>query len=70
MDKIIAQCIVDIPAQRQDKAEILHALILQLFKDVQLSVQYKMPTYHLNKNFFAWGIKKIICLFTLVQRNG
>lgn len=58
MDKKLTQYIADMPEQRREKAKILHALVRQLFPDVQLSMQYKMPTYHLNDNFFAWGNKK------------
>ena len=58
MDKNIAQYILDMPEQRREKAKTLHSLVLQLFPDVQLSMQYKMPTYRLNDNFFAWGNKK------------
>ncbi|WP_455219991.1 iron chaperone [Kaarinaea lacus] len=57
-DKIITQYIADMPEQRREKAARLHSLVLQLFPEVQLSMQYKMPTYHLNDNFFAWGNKK------------
>jgi len=57
-DSIIIQYIADMPKQRREKARTLHALILKLYPAVQLNMQYKMPTYQLNDNFFAWGNKK------------
>jgi len=57
-DSIVTRYIADMPERRREKAKTLHALVLQLYQAVQLSMQYKMPTYHLNDNFFAWGNKK------------
>ena len=58
MENKVTQYIAAMPEKRREKARILHELILQLFPDVQLSMQYKMPTYHIKDNFFAWGNKK------------
>ena len=58
MDNVVKKYIAEMPEQRREKAITLHKLVLELYPAVQLSMQYKMPTYHLNDNFFAWGNKK------------
>jgi len=58
MDRTVANYIKAMPENRQEKARALHELIAQMFPEARLSMQYKMPTYHLRDNFIAWGNKK------------
>ncbi|WP_455220258.1 DUF1801 domain-containing protein [Kaarinaea lacus] len=58
MDKSVAQYIKSMPENRLEKARALHELIVQLFPEARLSMQYKMPTYHWRDNFIAWSNKK------------
>ncbi|MDH4095647.1 MAG: DUF1801 domain-containing protein, partial [Betaproteobacteria bacterium] len=36
----------------------LHGLILSLFPQAAISMQYRMPTYRLGENFVAWASQK------------
>jgi uncharacterized protein YdhG (YjbR/CyaY superfamily) len=56
--KIINSYIADLPQPRRERAEALHRLVLQMFPLAEVSMHYKMPTYHWRGNFLAWGSKK------------
>ncbi|WP_455206490.1 DUF1801 domain-containing protein [Kaarinaea lacus] len=58
MEKKVAEYIENLPDSRRDKARALHELIMQLFPNARIDMQYRMPTYHWRNNFLAWGNKK------------
>ncbi|MDH4096618.1 MAG: DUF1801 domain-containing protein, partial [Betaproteobacteria bacterium] len=54
----IARYVALVPEARRERALTLHGLILSLFPQAAISMQYRMPTYRLGENFVAWASQK------------
>jgi uncharacterized protein YdhG (YjbR/CyaY superfamily) len=44
-----------VPEARRERALALHGLILSLFPQAAVSLEYRMPTYRLAANYIAWA---------------
>lgn len=51
----IVRYLARVPAARRERALALHGLILSLFPQAVVSMEYRIPTYRLGANFVAWG---------------
>ncbi len=51
----IGRYLARVPQARRERALALHGLILSLFPQAVVSMQYRMPTYRLGENFIAWA---------------
>jgi uncharacterized protein YdhG (YjbR/CyaY superfamily) len=51
----IGRYIARVPEARRERALALHGLILALFPQVAVSLDYRMPTYRLGTHYIAWG---------------
>lgn len=51
----IGRYLARVPQARRERALALHGLILSLFPQAAVSMQYRMPTYRLGAHFIAWA---------------
>jgi hypothetical protein len=56
--KLIDDYIAKLPEARAERGRLLHALVLKLFPDAVVSLDYRMPTYRMGEHFFAWASQK------------
>lgn len=54
----IGDYITKLPDARAARGRALHALVLKLFPKAAVSLDYRMPTYRVGENFFAWASRK------------
>ena len=65
MNKEVKKYISEIPAGRKDRFDILHSLILALYPDASVDMQYRMPTYRKGDGWVALANQKnYISLYT------
>jgi hypothetical protein len=50
--------LAQLPEARAARGRLLHALVLTLFPKVQVSFDYRMPTYRLGEHYLAWASQK------------
>ena len=61
----IKQYFSKVPESRRRRLELLHELIIQLFPDIVVNMQYKMPTYRVGDGWVAVANQKnYISLYT------
>jgi len=61
----IGRYIARVPAARRERALALHGLILSLFPQATVSLEYRMPTFRLGENFIAWAsTRQHLALYT------
>lgn len=61
----IGRYIARVPAARRERALALHGLILSLFPQAAVSLEYRMPTFRLGGNFIAWAsTRQHLALYT------
>jgi uncharacterized protein YdhG (YjbR/CyaY superfamily) len=61
----IGRYIARVPEARRERALALHGLILSLFPQAAVSLEYRKPTYRLGTNFIAWGsMQQHLALYT------
>ena len=61
----IGRYIARVPQARRERVLALHGLILSLFPQAAVSMEYRMPTYRLGANFISWGsMKRHIAIYT------
>ncbi len=54
-----------IPAARQEVVATLHQMIMQLYPQAELDMQYRMPTYHVDTGWVAVANQKhYVSLYT------
>lgn len=54
-----------LPADRKDRVEALHALVIELFPQAVIDMRYKMPTYTVGEGWVAIANQKnYISLYT------
>lgn len=58
MDHQINDYVNKLSESRKDIFIYLHELIIHAFPEIEIDLYYKMPTYHLNKNWIAIGNQK------------
>ena len=49
LDETVLEYFESVPESRRGLVQSLHALIVGLYPDIRIDMQYKMPTYHLGK---------------------
>jgi uncharacterized protein YdhG (YjbR/CyaY superfamily) len=54
----IERYIASRPPRCKGRAQALHALVLSLYPSMETNMKYKMPTYTLGDNWFAFGHQK------------
>jgi uncharacterized protein YdhG (YjbR/CyaY superfamily) len=54
----IARYVALVPEARRERALALHGLILSLFPQAGVSLEYRMPTYRLGGEWVAWASQK------------
>lgn len=47
-----------LPKPSHQRGEVIHRLTLKLFPKPECDFGYRMPTYHVGEQFFAWENKK------------
>ena len=53
------------PLKRRERLQVLHLLILGLFPEAVINMQYKMPTYHVGEGWVAIANQKnYVSLYT------
>jgi hypothetical protein len=55
----IARYVALVPEARRERALALHGLILSLFPQAGVSLEYRMPTYRLGGEWVAWASQKL-----------
>ena len=56
--KLIEDYLAALPEIRAQRGRLLHTLVLKLHPHAVVSLDYRMPTYRLGEDFFAWANKK------------
>lgn len=51
----IGRYLARVPRARRERALALHGLILSLFPQAAVSMEFRMPSYRLGANYIAWG---------------
>lgn len=65
MDSELENYIRSVPANRSERFNMLHSLILELYPDAVVSMSYKMPTYKMGSGWVALANQKnYISLYT------
>lgn len=47
-----------LPESRRERGKAIHRLVKKLFPKTTCDFSYRMPTYHVGENFFAWKSQK------------
>lgn len=65
MNSQVIKYIENIPVERNERFNTLHALVLKLYPDANVDMQYKMPTYKVGNGWVALANQKnYISLYT------
>ena len=55
----------NLSTEKRKRLESIHDLITRIYSDIEISMKYKMPTFHLGKNWVAIANQKnYISLYT------
>lgn len=54
----VERYLAQLPELRAARGRAMHALVLKLFPNAAVSFDYRMPTYRIGDNFFAWASQK------------
>lgn len=57
-DRSVEAYLARLPEPRAGRGRALHALVLKLFPQAVVSLDYRMPTYRVGENFLAWASQK------------
>jgi uncharacterized protein YdhG (YjbR/CyaY superfamily) len=61
----IVRYLAQLPEARRERALALHGLILSLFPQASVSLDYRMPTYRVGEQFVAWAsTRRHLALYT------
>jgi len=65
MNKDVEIYLSAVPAERKSIVEALHSMIVDLYPDAEVDMQYKMPTYHVGDGWVAIANQKnYVSLYT------
>jgi uncharacterized protein YdhG (YjbR/CyaY superfamily) len=65
MDDSVEAYLAAVPDDRKPVVETLHRLIVDLYPEVSVDMQYKMPTYHVGEAWVALANqKRYVSLYT------
>lgn len=65
MIKDVKKYIAEIPVERKNRFDSLHSLILRLYPDASVDMEYRMPTYRIGEGWVALANQKnYISLYT------
>lgn len=54
----VADYLAALPEERRERGEAIHRLVRKLFPKAVCDFSYRMPTYHVGEQFFAWKSQK------------
>lgn len=54
----VARYVAQVPEARRERALALHGLVLSLYPQAAVSMEYRMPTYRLGEHYVAWASQK------------
>jgi len=65
MSKAVAEYLHSVPQERQTFLLALHDMVLRLYPQASVDMQYKMPTYHVDEGWVAIANQKhYVSLYT------
>ena len=65
MDKEVKQYLNAVPNDRKGLVDMLHTLILELYPKAEVTMKYKMPSYHVDDGWVAIANQKnYVSLYT------
>ena len=56
--KTVTDYLATLPEERRERGEAIHRLVKNLFPKATCDFSYRMPTYHVGEQFFAWKSQK------------
>jgi uncharacterized protein YdhG (YjbR/CyaY superfamily) len=54
----VTDYLATLPEWRRERGEAIHRMVKELFPKATCDFSYRMPTYHVGEDFFAWKSRK------------